>query len=478
MTFRGSVTPVNREADVPEAFSVDVHRRQPVGHHGRPFDRAAGRGDFDFRSVRDPFLFGQRLGDLDEESRLQLVEHAGRLMLRPVVEVLGQAVRRADDREFVDGAKSVLVGFERQRHWIRRDVRMQRILDRRFNRFVVLGERSVLERRGVETTNALRQHDECAVGSGRGIGFHIGNVAHPLRAIPLDAGARRIPWLPVRICAGAVVHDAAIRRPRKCPAVEHAEPGRIGIVAALRVVARLAVHAGMEPVAAQRRAVVLQLSESVELLTSGLEDLGRIFRIFDVGKRLAIHLLQHFAEIGVDRIGVRPDDIENGFCSGAPFFAIEALHGEEDARDDFLIHLCQTGRIECLPLPLHPARGVSERAVFLRKIRRGQQEHFGLNLRSRRAAIHLRRVPESRRLGHHIFHHHHPLQLREGGDHLLRVRPETDRIHAERDEALRSGLFSADAHRRSAIHVVEDVHPRVIAIDLREPAVAPVVVFG
>src|SRR5712692_2472258 len=53
MTFRGGVTPVNREADVPELLAVDFHARQAIGDHGGAFDRTARRRNFDLRSVRD-----------------------------------------------------------------------------------------------------------------------------------------------------------------------------------------------------------------------------------------------------------------------------------------------------------------------------------------------------------------------------------------------------------------------------------------
>src|SRR5438132_977385 len=88
MAFCGGVAPMNREADVPEPFAIDIHRRQPIGYHRRPFDGATRRSDAHFRTIADPFFSRQRLRNLDEESGLQLVEHAPRLMLRPIVEML------------------------------------------------------------------------------------------------------------------------------------------------------------------------------------------------------------------------------------------------------------------------------------------------------------------------------------------------------------------------------------------------------
>src|SRR6266550_4444582 len=38
MSLRRRVAPVNREADMPDTFAVDVHRRQAIGDHRRAFD--------------------------------------------------------------------------------------------------------------------------------------------------------------------------------------------------------------------------------------------------------------------------------------------------------------------------------------------------------------------------------------------------------------------------------------------------------
>ena len=86
--------------------------------------------------------------------------------------------------------------------------------------------------------------------------------------------------------------------------MKHAEAGWIGGASALRIVARFGVDARVQPIAAQRRAVILKLTESVELLARRLENLRRIFGIFDVSECLATHLFEDFAEIGVHRMAV------------------------------------------------------------------------------------------------------------------------------------------------------------------------------
>ena len=90
---------------------------------------------------------------------------------------------------------------------------MQWVVDGRLHRFVMLGEWAFGERWRVQPPNTLRQHDECTISSRRCIGLHVRHITNPLRAVPFDAGTCRIPWLAIRVCAGAVVRDAAIRRP-------------------------------------------------------------------------------------------------------------------------------------------------------------------------------------------------------------------------------------------------------------------------
>ena len=85
------------------------------------------------------------------------------------------------------------------------------------------------------------------------------------------------------------------------------------------------------------------------------------------------------------------------------------------------------------------------------------------------------RLPEGRRLDLDVLDDDQPLQLRERRDHSWRVRAETDRVHPEGDETLRARLLAAGPRRVAAVHVVEDVHPGIVAVDLRQPRVAEVV---
>src|SRR5689334_16446293 len=102
----GGVSPVERESDLPERLAVDLQGAQTLGDHRGSLERSARRGDLDLGAVGDALLPGERLRDLDEEPRLELVQDLR--VLRPVVVVLGEPVRRADDGEVLAIAVDVL----------------------------------------------------------------------------------------------------------------------------------------------------------------------------------------------------------------------------------------------------------------------------------------------------------------------------------------------------------------------------------
>ncbi len=111
--------------------------------------------------------------------------HVHGIVFRPVVIVLGEAVRRADDVvSLLGGAVLVHIGLVFLHDRIVRLIRMQRIRDRAFDRLVEFGERPIGHgaERNEEPADAFGIHDEWThVIFGRRIGFEIGNVvAHPL----------------------------------------------------------------------------------------------------------------------------------------------------------------------------------------------------------------------------------------------------------------------------------------------------------
>ena len=241
--------------------------------------------------------------------------------------------------------------------------------------------------------------------------------------------------------------------------MEHAETRRIGRVAALRVVARLGEHTGVQPVPAHRGPVVHELAESIDLLSRRLHDLGLVLGIGQIGQCLPVHLLQDLGQIGAVRVGVAPGDVQDLLGQGAAFLRVEIADGEVDPGEDLLVRLRLAGGIDRLPLPLQPAGRVGERPVLLGEIGGGEEEDLGLDLRRLGAAVFSRCSPEDGGLRLHVLDNDHPLQLGERRHHLLRVGPEPHRVHAEGDEPFGAGLLASHTRGAAPVHIVEDVKP-------------------
>ena len=240
-------------------------------HHRAAFDRAARRRHAHAIAVGDALLARQLLGHLDEELRLQL--HAVRVVLRPVVEVLGQPVGRADDRVLVGRAEHVELGRERL---ARPD--SSSAPDAAGSPPAIRPARSApttgpstnwpgTNRRATPSGSMMNAPSPaCGALSAR----DVGHVAGPALAVPRDAGTRRIPRPALRVGRAAVVEDAAIGRPAERPLRIAAQPARIGGRSPLREVAGIGVHADVEPVARERRAVGLRVERTrVELSAVG-----------------------------------------------------------------------------------------------------------------------------------------------------------------------------------------------------------------
>src|ERR1700738_3300275 len=124
-------------------------------------------------------------------------------------------------------------------------LRMERIFNRTFDRFVVFGERSIGKspERPKDSPYALRIHDERThVIFGLGIDLEVHPVvANPflLLFVPPDLFSRWIPGLAVDVARCAIVEDAAIRRPRPAPSRMHTQARRIRGIASRRLIARL-----------------------------------------------------------------------------------------------------------------------------------------------------------------------------------------------------------------------------------------------
>ncbi len=260
-----------------------------------------------------PFSCGERLVELDE--RLGLEHRQRTHVLRPEVEVLGEPVRRGGVRELLRPCRAPRGPSCRcAPRGSRRPSRGTAFADRRLERLVVLGERAVRHLvRAEQPAHALRVHDErLRSSSGWRVRPDVGDVvADPLRPGPPDQLPLRVPGLAGRIAGGAVVEDAAVRRPREAPARVDPEAARVRRVAPRDQVAGLRERPAEEPVPARGGAVVLQVAERRELLALLGERLRLVLRIRDVGERLAVVLAGELLGRRLGRDLVVPGEVQD-----------------------------------------------------------------------------------------------------------------------------------------------------------------------
>ena len=196
-----------------DGLAVADHRLDALGHVDLGFHRAAFRPDADPAAVGNALFLGQLFADLDEEFRLQ--RSIDLAVLGPIVEVLGEPVGGRRVGELLGVAELLHVAFEHARHRIAPDLGIDRIGNRRFERFVVHRERPFAHGRAREQApGAFRLHDEGADHFGFGVRRDVGHViADPNRAVPFHELARRIPWFSGKIRRCSIVDDAAVDRP-------------------------------------------------------------------------------------------------------------------------------------------------------------------------------------------------------------------------------------------------------------------------
>src|SRR6185369_3314194 len=140
---------------------------------------------------------------------------------------------------------------------------MQRICDGTFHRFVVFREWSIGKSREwrKDATDTFGIHDERSHVIRRlRIRLEVRNVvANPLllRFVPPNLPALHVPWFTRRIAGSAVVHDAAIGRPREAPIRINAETRWIVRTSSLHLSSGFSPGTGVQPVTTRRCAVVL-----------------------------------------------------------------------------------------------------------------------------------------------------------------------------------------------------------------------------
>ena len=126
------------------------------------------------------------------------------------------------------------------------------------------------------------------------------------------------------------------------------------------------------------------------------------------------------------------------------------------------------GRFGTGVVPLQPARRIHNRTGFFGKTRRGQAEHFGLDV----GRVHIVRIavvlPESGGFGVERIHHHHKFQLGKSLGYAVGIRERALRIKALHQQAVYLALMHQLGHLQHVIHLVP----------FGQPIVAPIVFFG
>src|ERR1043166_2967846 len=110
-----AVAPVNRDADLVSLLAVNHHRPDAPGDHRLGDVDAARARDFHFLAAGDAHLVGELPRDFDGGFGDELDVH--RVVLRPVVVVLGQTVGGADDVEALVGRTQLVAGWRTYPSW-------------------------------------------------------------------------------------------------------------------------------------------------------------------------------------------------------------------------------------------------------------------------------------------------------------------------------------------------------------------------
>ena len=269
-------SPVEREADLVDHAPLDDKGPQPPRHHRTGLDSTARRLDRHPAAVNNTALGGQLVAQLGEHLRLQFVKPAIEAAHRSTQVMLGETERRG--HHGILGCRRVgdvvQRSFEKAYRRVGIVFGIEQVAQRRLDRLVMRRKRPVLDAGGVQPAQSVGLGDE---GLCAGDGGHarrawrrlvIGRLVQlevrfvesdpaPLLGVPPDQFLAFRPGPPLGVGRGAVVQDADIVRPGEAPfRLEWV----IRDLAFVRpVAARLGEDAAVDPAAACRRAVVLQL---------------------------------------------------------------------------------------------------------------------------------------------------------------------------------------------------------------------------
>jgi len=159
--LNASVPIMNGNADLIDLLAVDGHGLDAMRDHRFGMIAGTSAGDLHFVAAFDAEIGRQLHGDFDERFGHQL--HVHRIVLGPVMIMLGEAIGGADDGEPVRG-RAVFIQrcLEALGHGIFRTLGMQSVVDRAFGGFVEFRKWSVGEgsQRREDAADAFRVHNE------------------------------------------------------------------------------------------------------------------------------------------------------------------------------------------------------------------------------------------------------------------------------------------------------------------------------
>ncbi len=290
--------------------------------------------------------------------------------------------------------------------------------------------------------------------------------ADPGSAVPLDKLLALRPGLAVHVAGRAVVQDAPVDRPRPRPVRRKATVARVGVVPPGHLVALLGEASRVDPAAASRRPVILQLREPVELFAGA--ERHRPSSILLVRQGVAIDLARQLVRPRRVCQFVRPVQVDDRVGERAALFPVQRLQPVVQPGHDVHVQPCLGWRLLRRPVPLKPAARVAERPFVLGEARGRQLEHLRLDRGGIHVVVLAVVLPEPSRLRLQRVHDDEELHLAERGRHLGAVRERHQRVEPLDDVA---GHLALVRHLERAQYVVG------WDIELRQPVVGPVVVL-
>ncbi len=219
--------------------------------------------------------------------------------------------------------------------------------------------------------------------------------------IPPDIFLPLRPGPALRIGGGAVVHDAAIVRPGEAPVRLHRVVGDFAVAGA--IAARLGKDAAVDPAAARRRSVVLQVGKAAQQLRAARVPDPVAVRSWPLiscntlatSGSPSMRLIDHPAAAAARRNRSPRSDARAARHVDPSNPAYSCFQALAEVVDEPGIGPAIAGRIDGLVVPLQEPLRVGEAAFFFRGGGGGNEEDFGFDLGRGRAGRIV--LPERRR---------------------------------------------------------------------------------